>query len=238
MKAQVKSLRQLPGQDVSAFYWTLRDLAGKAYPDDAVRNELLLTTFIEGLAISVVRWEVRKPKPTVVEDALSLALEMQSYLNLHGQQPDTPAASVNILTGPSPSQSELFSDFIFTIKEEVKRVVDERSGPQQRGRSGERPTSSRSHQWESKNHTNRCQRRTWNQNPRNRTNSRGNTPNRGQSNNSKNRVSFNNSGTDSAKECQRCHRKNHETKDCIACFKCGRVGHFRRDCRSRSQPLN
>ena len=62
LKAQVKSLRQLPGQDVSAFYRTLRDLAGKAYTDDAVRNELLLTTFIEGLANSVVRWEVRKAK--------------------------------------------------------------------------------------------------------------------------------------------------------------------------------
>ena len=149
LKAQVKSLRQLPGQDVSAFYRTLRDIAGKAYTDDAVRNELLLTTFIEGLAHSVVRWEVRKAKPTVVEDALSLALEMQSYLNLHGQQPDTPAASVNNLTGPLLSQSELFSDLIFTIKEEVKRVVHERSGPPQRGRSGERPTSSRSQQSES-----------------------------------------------------------------------------------------
>ena len=73
-KAQVKSLCPLPGQDVSAFYRTLRDLAGKAYTDDAVRNDLLLTTFIEGLANSVVRWEVRKAKPTTVEDALSLAL--------------------------------------------------------------------------------------------------------------------------------------------------------------------
>ena len=238
LKAQVKSLRQLPSQDVSAFYRTLRDLAGKAYTDDAVRNELFLTTFIEGLANSVVRWEVRKAKPTVVEDALSLALEMQSYLNLHGQHPDTLAASVNNLTGSSPSQSELFSDLIFTIKEEVKRVVDERSGPPQRGRSGERPTSSRSQQSESNNHTNQNQRRNWNQKQRNHTSSRGNTPNTGQSNDSKNRVSFNNSGTNSAKECQRCHRKNHETKDCKACFKCGRVGHFRRDCRSRSQPLN
>ena len=197
---------------MSAFYRTLPDLAGKAYTDNAVRNELRFTTFIEGLANSLVRWKARKAKPTVVEDALSLALEMQSYLNLHGQQPDTPAASVNNLTGPSPSQSELFSDLIFTMKEEVKRVVDERSGPPQRGRSGERPTSSRSQQSESNNH-------------------------RGQSNNSKNRVSFNNSGKNSAKECHCCYRKNHETKDCKACFKCRRVGHFWRDCCSRSQPL-
>ena len=103
----MKCLRQLPGQDVSAFYRTLRDLAGKAYSDDAVRNEFLLTTFIEGLANSVVRRQVRKAKPTVVEDALSLAPEMQPYLNLHGQQPDTFVGSVNKLTGPSPYQSEL-----------------------------------------------------------------------------------------------------------------------------------
>ena len=60
LKAQVKSLRQLTGQDVSAFYRTLCDLAGKAYNEDAVRNEIILTTFVEGLAKSVVRWEVRK----------------------------------------------------------------------------------------------------------------------------------------------------------------------------------
>ena len=138
----MKSFRQLPGHDVTAFYLTPRDLLGKAYTDDAVRNELLFTTFTEGLANSVVRWEVRKAKPTVVEEALGLALEMQSCLNLHGQQPETPAASVNNLTGPSPSQGVFLSDLIFTIKEEVKQVVDERSGPPHRSRTGERPTSS------------------------------------------------------------------------------------------------
>ena len=199
LKAQVKSLRQLPGQDVSAFYWTLRDLAGKAYTDHAVRNELLLTTFTERLANSVFRWEVRKAKPTVIEDALNLALEMQSFLKLHGQKPDTNAASVNKLTGPSPPSSELFSDLIFTIKEAVKRVVDARSGPPQRRRSGERPTGNRWQQSESNNHTNQNQRCTWNQNQRNCTNSRDSTPNRGHSHDSQNRVNFNNSGINSAK---------------------------------------
>ena len=225
-KAQVKSLRQLSGQDMSAFYWTRRDLTGKVYTEDAARNELLLNTFSEGLANSVVRWEVRKAKLTVVEDAVSLAVEIQSYLNLYGQQPDTSAASVNNLTGPSPSYTELFSDLISTIKEEVERVVDGRSCPPQRGRSGESPTSSRSQQSESNNHTNRSQRRNPNQNERNHTNSRGNTPNRGQSHDSKNRASFNNSGSKSAKECQRCQRKNHEAKDYKACFKCGKFSAF------------
>ena len=99
----MKSFRQLPGQDVFDFYRTPRDIAGKGYTDDAVHNEFLFTTFIEVLANSVVWWEVRKAKPTVFEDALSLELQMQSYLDLHGHQPDTPAASVNNLTDPSPS---------------------------------------------------------------------------------------------------------------------------------------
>ena len=179
LKAQVKSLRQLPGQEVAAFYRTLRELAGKAYTDDAVSNEPLLTTFIKGLAKSVLQWEVRKTKETVVEDALSLALEMQSYLN--GQQLNIPAASVNNLTGPLPSQSELFSDLIFTIREKVKRVVDGRSGPPQRGRSGQRPTNRRLQQSESNNYTNQNQRRSWIKNQKNCTSSRTNTPHRGQS---------------------------------------------------------
>ena len=65
---------------------------------------------------------------------------MQSYCNFHGQQPFTSAASVNNSTGPLPSHSELNSDLIFTIKEEVKRAVDERSDPPQQGDSCERPT--------------------------------------------------------------------------------------------------
>ena len=163
---------------------------------------------------------------------------MQSYLNLHGQQPETSAASINNLTGPSPSQSELFSEVIFTITEEIKRVLNERSGPPQQGRCIERPTNSRSQQSESNNHTNQGQCSNWNQNQRNRTNNRGNIPNRGQSHNSKNRVSRNDSGTNSAKECHRCHRKNHDTKNCKDCFRCGCVAHFRRDCRCRTQPSN
>ena len=65
---------------------------------------------------------------------------MQSYCNFHGQQPVTSAASVKNLTGPSPSHIELVSDLIFTIKEKVKRAVDERSDPPQQGDSCERPT--------------------------------------------------------------------------------------------------
>ena len=101
---------------MSAFYQTLRDLFGKAYTNDTVRNELLVTTFIEGLANSVERWEVRKAKPTVFKDAVNLAFEMLSYLNLHGKQPDTSGTSDNTMNDPLTFQSELFSDLTFSIR--------------------------------------------------------------------------------------------------------------------------
>ena len=60
-----------------------------------------------------------KGKPATVDDAVVLANEMQSYLNIHGQHFDTvPVASVNNLAGPSFSRTEMFSDLVFTIKEE------------------------------------------------------------------------------------------------------------------------
>ena len=138
LKAQVKSRRQLPGKILSAFYRMLLDLAVKPHTDDAARKELVLATFIEALANSAVQWEVRKNKPTGVEDAIGLALKMQSYLNLHRQQPDTSTASVYHFTGPPPSQSEHIFDLIFTIKDDVKQVVGERSSLPQQGRTGGR----------------------------------------------------------------------------------------------------
>ena len=150
---------------------------------------------------------MRKAKPTVVEDAVNLALDMKSYLKLHGQHPDTSAASVNNPTGPPTAQTELFSDLIFTIMEDFQRLVDELSDPPQRDRSGERPTRSRSQQSASNNLVDQGPHRSWNQSQRNQTENRGNTPNRGQTHDSKNRVSLTNCGTNSEKECHCCHGK-------------------------------
>ena len=226
LKAQIMSFCQVPGQDVSVFYRTFHELAGMAYTDTALCNEFIRTTFIGGLAHSVVRWEVQKSKPTVIEDAVSLALEMQSSLKLHWQQPDTSAAFVNSLIGLLPSGSELFSSLNFTIKEEVKRVVKERRGPRNRAEVVNvlRPTSSRPQQSESNSHACPSRRRNWNHAQRNPTNRHGNSPNRSQSLDSKNGVSVNNSGTNSAKESQRYHRNNLDTKKCKTFFRCGGVG--------------
>ena len=49
LKAKAKDLCQQPGQTIFAFLRELRYLARRAYPVEAVRNEILLTTFIAGL---------------------------------------------------------------------------------------------------------------------------------------------------------------------------------------------
>ena len=190
-KVQVKSLHQLPGQIVSSFYTALRDLADKAYTEAAVRNEIIFTTFIEGLAKSVVRWEVRKRKPATVHDAVVLANKMQSHLILHGQQPDTaPVASMNNLARLSTSQSEMLSDLVFTIKEEVKRVFDDRNSSPRKNRNTERSTSNRSYNPDGTHRNNQERNNNGNKGQRNWNNSRGNTPNRGNSQDPKPRVSF------------------------------------------------
>ena len=184
---------------------------------------------------------MRKGKPGTVDDAVVLAKEIQSYLTILGQQPNSVrVASVNNLAGPSTSRSEMFSDLVFTIKKEVKRVFDDRNSSPRRGRSTKRSTSNRSYIPDGAYRNNRERNNIGNQGQRNRNNSRVNTPNRCYSQDSKTRVSFSSPGNGSSRkeECNFCHRINHSTKVCRACLKCGRVGHFRHECRSRSQILN
>ena len=63
----------------------------------------------------------------VPEVGVSLALELQSYLNLHGQQLGTSVGSVDNLVGPSRSQIEFFCVENFNIKDEYNCTVDSRS---------------------------------------------------------------------------------------------------------------
>ena len=81
LKAKVKALRQQPGQTIPTFFRDLRDLARNAYPVEAVRNEILLTTFIAGLSNLTVRWEVRKAEPADADAALQASVETHSSCN-------------------------------------------------------------------------------------------------------------------------------------------------------------
>ena len=80
LEAKNKALPQQPGQTIPAFFRKLQDLARNAYLVEAVRNEILLTTFIAGLSKPTVWWEVRKAKPADADAALQTAVETHSFL--------------------------------------------------------------------------------------------------------------------------------------------------------------
>ena len=83
-KAKVKALRQQAVQTIPAFFRELRDLTRNAYPVEAVRNEILLTTFIAGVSNPTVRWEFRKTKPADADAALQAAVETHSFFETDG----------------------------------------------------------------------------------------------------------------------------------------------------------
>ncbi len=92
LKAKLKAAKQQPSQPLSAFLCEIRGLARQAYADPTVRDQLVLTTFIEGLSNPTLRWEVRKAKPTTADAALQHAVELQAFMEIENGQsiPGTP----------------------------------------------------------------------------------------------------------------------------------------------------
>ena len=83
MKARLKAARQQPNQDISAFLCdpeTLERRAYRAFPH--IVEQIVLTSFIEGLSDATLRWELRKSKPATADDALALAVELNSFLEI------------------------------------------------------------------------------------------------------------------------------------------------------------
>ena len=64
LKARLKAARQQPGQDIATFLCDIRTLARRAYRDHPhLVEQIVVTSFIEGLNNSTLRWELRKLKP-------------------------------------------------------------------------------------------------------------------------------------------------------------------------------
>ena len=88
LKARLKAARQQPGQDIATFLCDIRTLARRAYRDHPhLLEQIVVTSFIEGLNNSTLRWELRKLKPENADHALTKALKLQAYLELEGRNP-------------------------------------------------------------------------------------------------------------------------------------------------------
>ena len=229
LKARLKAARQQPNQDIASFLCDVRTLALRAYRAFAhLLEQIVLTSFIEGLSDSTFRCELRKSKPATADEALTMAIELNSFLELEKGARSTssvaPESAVNqVSRTPSELQTnDLMDTFVRTLTEKLNKALPH-SGKIQDS-STYKTQNSRSSSVESNgNKSVRFQTsNTWNTKNQYKKQHRGRSPEpRKTKNNNSNR-----------EPCKHCKRKNHDSRDCKACFKCGRVRHFRNECRS------
>ena len=144
LKARLKAARQQPGQYIATFLCDTRTLARRAYRDHPhLLEQIVVTSFIEGLSNSTLRWELRKLKPENADHALTKALELQAYLELEGRNPigtaSSSSAGVNHMTNDSlTDNTAIFDEFVRSLKRDTNNMPHiQNRGPRDNSRSGE-----------------------------------------------------------------------------------------------------
>ena len=128
LKARLKAARQQPGQDIATFLCNIRTLARRAYRDHPhLPEQIVATSFMEGLNNSTLRWELRKLKPENADHALTKALKLQAYLELEGRNPiGTPSsgsAGVNHMTNQFLTENTaIFDEFDRSLKRDTDNM--------------------------------------------------------------------------------------------------------------------
>ena len=239
LKARLKAARQQPNQDFSAFLCDIRTLARRAYRAfPHLVEQIVLTSFIEGLSYATLRWELRKSKPATADDALALAMELISFLEIEKGAPSTSKmaeTSVNAISRETlePRTKEWMDELVRTLTDGIKNAMPKPSqeGSQQRNSTPNRNQPSRSNSTDSQGtrtvrfqkNSNERRSNSGQDNNRRGPNRLNSTPNRPDSN----QIS-------SKGPCKHCKRENHASNECKACFKCGKIGYFRNECRSNT----
>ena len=82
-EARLKTAKQQPEQEIANFLCKLRTLARRAdRASPYLIDQIVLTSFVEGLKSPTLHWELRNAKPITVEEALTLAIELDSFIAL------------------------------------------------------------------------------------------------------------------------------------------------------------
>ena len=83
LKARLKAAQQQTNQDIASFLCDVQTLVRRAYRAfPHLIEQIVLTSFIEGLSDSTLRWELRKSKPATADEALTMTIELNSFLEL------------------------------------------------------------------------------------------------------------------------------------------------------------
>ena len=83
LKACLKAAKKQPEQEIAIFLSDLRTLARRPYrASPHLIDQIVITSFVEGLKSPTLRWEVRIAKPRTLEEALTPATELNSFIAL------------------------------------------------------------------------------------------------------------------------------------------------------------
>ena len=128
LKTRLKAARQQPGQDIATFLCDIRTLARRAYRDHPhLLEQIVVTSFIEGLNKSTLRWELRILKTENADHALTKALELQAYKELEERNPigtaSSSSAGVNHMTSQFlTDNTAIFDEFVRSLKKETNNM--------------------------------------------------------------------------------------------------------------------
>ena len=260
LKAKLKTARQQPNQTIAAFLCDIRTLARRVYRGQPlIEEQMVLTSFIEGLHDSQLRWELRKSKPASPDAALALAVELHAFMEMDPSLRSGSQAALNMVSATplqplmataSTSQEDMMGTLIQTFRQEIQRALPQTNQNSSNSRSSS--TDGRSVRFNSPGPNRQSANSNQNQNYRNSNNNsnryNNNIQNRydNSSNQQNNRYNNNrntpnqqqNRNNTNQQPCRHCNRTNHQFRDCQACFNCGRLGHMSRECRAPRQNQN
>ena len=133
LKAKLKAARQQPNQTIAAFLCDVRTLARRIYRGQPlIEEQMVLTSFIEGLHDAQLRWELRKSKPASPDAALALAVELHAFMEMGPSLRSGSQATVNMVSATSPqplmatastSQDDMMGTLKQTIRQEIQKAL-------------------------------------------------------------------------------------------------------------------
>ena len=133
LKAKLKAARQQPNQTIAAFLCDVRTLARRVNRGQPlIEEQMVVTSFIEGLHDAQLRWELRNSKPANPDAALALAVELHAFLEMDPSLRSVSQATVNMVsvTPPQPlmakastSQEDMMGTLMQTNRQEIQKPL-------------------------------------------------------------------------------------------------------------------